>query len=150
MEDKAMKILLVSPATGPWKGIGVDAIQISILTPLPGTPLHTKLKDRIFDRNWEHYDYRHVVFTPKSMSPGDLKAGPDWVISRFYSPFRIAKRLLRSVFMPGGLRNIAYPVVVNLAYFGRLVAFGIRGYDPMERAAATEKELVPHASAEAA
>jgi radical SAM superfamily enzyme YgiQ (UPF0313 family) len=112
--------------------IGIDAIQTAILTPLPGTPLFDDMKGRITDRNWEHYDYRHVVFEPARMSAEDLQAGADWVIRRFYSPWRIFKRALRWIRMPGGIRNLAAPLAVNWGYYGRTVAFGIRGYDPAD------------------
>jgi radical SAM superfamily enzyme YgiQ (UPF0313 family) len=110
--------------------IGIDAIQVSILTPVPGTPLHIKMKQRIFDFNWGHYDYKHVVFTPRLMNAEELKAGADWVIRRFYSPANIAKRALRWILMPGGLKNFIYPFVLNMAYYGRVKAFSIKGYDP--------------------
>jgi radical SAM superfamily enzyme YgiQ (UPF0313 family) len=110
--------------------IGIDAIQVSILTPLPGTPLHKELKPRIFDANWEHYDYRHVVFQPKLMTPSQLQSGTDWVIRKFYSPFRILKRTFRWLTTPGGLQNFIFPFVLNWAYFGRVITFKIRGCDP--------------------
>ena len=40
-----------------------DALQLSILTPLPGTPLFDEFEaaGRITDPDWSHYDFRHVV-----------------------------------------------------------------------------------------
>lgn len=112
--------------------IGIDAVQISILTPVSGTGLYEEMKDRISDANWEHYDYRRVVFEPRRMSAEQLQAGTDWVIRRFYSPARIFKRWLRWLFMPGGWRNFIYLLLPNLAYYGRTKRFGIKGYDPSE------------------
>ncbi|GAH76064.1 unnamed protein product, partial [marine sediment metagenome] len=50
--------------------VKIDAIQFSILTPLPGTRLYEKLEkeDRIIDRNWSNYDLAHAVFKPKLMT----------------------------------------------------------------------------------
>jgi len=110
--------------------IGIDAIQVSILTPLPGTPLYEELKPRLIDSNWEHYDYRHVVFQPLRMSPAKLQAGTDWVIQKYYSPWRILKRTVRWLTAPGGLRNFIYPFVLNWAYFGRVKVFNIKGIQP--------------------
>jgi radical SAM superfamily enzyme YgiQ (UPF0313 family) len=115
--------------------IGIDAIQTSIVTPLPGTPLHEKMKGKITDRNWEHYDFRHVLFKPKGMTAEQLQAGADWVIRRFYSPGRILRRALRWSLMPRGAARLAYPLILNLAYFGRVKAFEIDGYDPAATAA---------------
>ncbi|HOL89784.1 MAG TPA: radical SAM protein [Anaerohalosphaeraceae bacterium] len=110
--------------------IGIDAVQVSILTSLPGTPLYEEFKPRITDSDWEHYDYRHVVFQPRLMSAAQLQAGTDWVIRRFYSPWRILRRTLRWLAAPGGLSNFIYPFVLNWAYFGRVISFKIKGYNP--------------------
>jgi radical SAM superfamily enzyme YgiQ (UPF0313 family) len=65
----------------------VDALQATILTPFPGTPLFTSMQHegRITDMDWSHYDFRHVVIEPKSMSRAALQAGHDWVLAQFYS-----------------------------------------------------------------
>ncbi|MBN1475361.1 B12-binding domain-containing radical SAM protein [Candidatus Sumerlaeota bacterium] len=110
--------------------IGIDAIQLSVLTPLPGTPLFERMRDRIFDLDWEHCNYRQVVFQPCLMSADDLQAGADWVIRSFYSPWRVARRLLRWITMPRGLSRFIYPLGLNMAYLGRVRRFGIRGRDP--------------------
>jgi len=113
--------------------IGIDAIQVSILTPLPGTALYEEMKDRMIDDDYEHYDYRHVVFQPKQMYAEQLQAGADWVIRKYYAPWRILKRTLRWLCNPKGLSHFVYPFVLNWAYFGRTVAFGIKGYNPAGR-----------------
>lgn len=110
--------------------IGLDAIQVSILTPLPGTLLHQDMKDRIDDTNWEHYDYKYAVYQPALMTKEELKAGSQWVRRGFYSPPRILKRLIRWLAMPGAVFTAIYPLVLNIAYWGRLGRFHVRGYDP--------------------
>lgn len=108
----------------------IDAIQTSILTPLPGTALHTEMLPRIIDTDYEHYDYRHVVFEPMRMTAEELQNGADWVIRRYYSPWRILRRAVRWLCTPKGLSHAVYPFVLNWAYFGRTIAFGIRGRNP--------------------
>lgn len=73
----------------------VDALQATILTPFPGTPLFDTMEreGRIIDRDWSHYDFRHVVFEPREMSRAALRAGHDWVLSRFYSAQAVLSRL---------------------------------------------------------
>lgn len=110
--------------------IGIDAIQLAVLTPLPGTPFHEAMKDRLIDTDWEHYDFRHVVFEPKHMQAGELQAGADWLIRTYYSPWRIARRCLRWMTMPKGWRRFVYPLGLNLAYYGRTIRFHITGHDP--------------------
>ena len=112
--------------------IGIDAIQASILTPIPGTPLYEEMKHHIFDTNLEHYDYRHAIFRPRRMRASHLQAGADWVIRKYYSPWRIVKRTVRWLCTPG-LTHYTCLFVVNWAYFGRTVAFGIKGRNPAER-----------------
>jgi radical SAM superfamily enzyme YgiQ (UPF0313 family) len=104
----------------------IDAIQTSILTPLPGTALHTEMQSRIIDSDYEHYDYRHVVFEPRRMTAEQLQDGADWVIRRYYSPWRIVLRTVRWLISPRGWAHCIYPLVLNWAYFGRTIAFGIR------------------------
>lgn len=112
----------------------VDAIQVSIFTPLPGTPRATLWADRIFDRDWEHYDFHHAVFQPANMSPRDLQAGHDWVTSQFYRPWCIVRRLWRHLRRPGPWASLVYLLALNAAYFGRTVRWRIRGWDPASEA----------------
>jgi len=59
----------------------VDATQITILTPLPGTRLYNSLlqEGRLLRTNypddWMHYDFTEVVFQPKHMTPDELMEG---------------------------------------------------------------------------
>jgi radical SAM superfamily enzyme YgiQ (UPF0313 family) len=55
----------------------VDMIQASILTPLPGTPAFGKMRDRITDTDWSHYDFHTAVFRPARMTAEQLQAGHD-------------------------------------------------------------------------
>jgi len=95
----------------------VDALQLNILTPLPGTPLFDEMRgaDRITDFQWDHYDFRHVVFQPRRMTAAQLQDGADWLYAEFYRPRRILLRFFRTLFICGwtpallGLRlNLTY------------------------------------------
>ncbi|MBD3868517.1 MAG: radical SAM protein [Acidobacteria bacterium] len=110
--------------------IGIDAIQVSVLTPLPGTPMFDRLVSRISEHDWSRYDYHHVVFRPARMTAEQLQAGHDWVTREFYRPWRIARRLARMALRPGGMRMMKYAAALNAAYYGRTVRWDIRGYDP--------------------
>jgi radical SAM superfamily enzyme YgiQ (UPF0313 family) len=78
----------------------IDALQLNILTPLPGTPLFADMSrsERINDHDWSHYDYRHVVLQPMSMSAEELQAGADWLIAGFYRLDRVFWRFTRNIF----------------------------------------------------
>lgn len=111
----------------------VDAIQLSILTPLPGTALYGSMQSRIRDWDWSHYDFRHAVFEPRRMSREALQAGADWLIQAFYRPWRILRRVPRWLMIPGGLRRFGYPLALSLAYYGRVHRFGIGGAVPVRK-----------------
>ena len=55
----------------------LETATFHIMTPYPGTALHQRLvaDGRIVTDDWERYDTRHVVFTPKRMTPEQLEAG---------------------------------------------------------------------------
>jgi radical SAM superfamily enzyme YgiQ (UPF0313 family) len=112
------------------ESLGIDAVQISILTPLPGTPMFSALQDRILDRNWSHYDFHHAVFEPAHLTVDALQAGHDWITREFYRPWRIVRRMARTLLRPRGWRTFAFVTAVNWAYFGRVQAWHIRGWDP--------------------
>lgn len=104
----------------------VDALQATILTPFPGTPLHQEMESqgRITDRDWSHYDFSHVVFEPLRMSPAQLRAGHDRVLTEFYSWKNAGRRFLREMsYLPLSLiAKAAMPL--NLSYRVRLRAAG--------------------------
>jgi len=112
------------------RDIGLDFVQVSIRTPLPGTPDHRDLEPQICDRDWAHYDFHHAVFAPRRMTAEQLQAGHDWVTRRFYHPLGIARRALQHARRVGGLRTLPHYIAVNLAYYGRVRRWRLRGYNP--------------------
>ena len=72
-----------------------ELAYFNVLTPLPGTPLYTRYEaaGRIFDRNWAHYDGKHVTFKPTRMTPEQLENGFYWANHTFYSIPNIYRRL---------------------------------------------------------
>lgn len=108
----------------------IDAIQLSVFTPLPGTEAHRSMMTRIFDPNLEHYDYRHAVFSPARMTAQELQSGADWLIRSFYAPWRILARIPRWLGYRRDFVGVLYPLGLNLAYWGRVLRFGIRGSNP--------------------
>jgi radical SAM superfamily enzyme YgiQ (UPF0313 family) len=83
--------------------VRIDAIQLNILTPLPGTPLFADMEraGRMTDCDWSHYDYRHVVFRPARMTAEELQTGADWLYGQFYRLDRIFWRFARGLFAVG-------------------------------------------------
>ncbi|MDD5676500.1 MAG: radical SAM protein [Kiritimatiellae bacterium] len=111
---------------------GIDALQLNILTPLPGTPLYEEFKaaGRIIDCDWSHYDYRHVVIKPFKMTKQDLQNGADWLYSQFYRLDRIILRGLRTL-LTVGLKPAYIAFRLNLTYRYDVIREGIRGDNPL-------------------
>ncbi len=68
---------------------------INILTPYPGTKLHTRLEKegRILTKDWSKYDTKNVVFSPAELTPEELHDGYKKVVRSIYSFDSIYKRL---------------------------------------------------------
>jgi radical SAM superfamily enzyme YgiQ (UPF0313 family) len=92
--------------------INLDCTTPAILTPLPGTSLYARLEQdgRIVDRNWEHYDYFHVVFEPKQIGREDLYEGFLRFARDFFSYRSIWTRLCRSH------TQLLLAILANLGY----------------------------------
>jgi radical SAM superfamily enzyme YgiQ (UPF0313 family) len=110
---------------------GIEALQLNIVTPLPGTPLFDDLEraGRITDRQWDSYDFRHVVFQPKRMTATQLQEGADWLYAQFYRADRILARFVRTLFECGwapALLNLK----LNLTYRYDNCRERIRGRNP--------------------
>ena len=113
------------------EAVRADALQLSILTPLPGTPLFDDFAraGRILDRDWSHYDFRHTVIRPACMSPEDLQAGAEWLYAQFYRLDRILPRVWRTLLAAGPVAALL-GLRLNLTYRYDNRREGIRGRDP--------------------
>ncbi|MCX6600836.1 MAG: radical SAM protein [bacterium] len=105
----------------------IDLLTAAILTPLPGTQLFAELdaEGRIFDRDWRKYDFAHVVFQPKQMSPETLQNGLHWVQSRFYSRSSVALRIWRALRLQEPGAALAGIIPLNLSYHHRFKSTGV-------------------------
>ena len=88
----------------------LETATFHIMTPYPATALHARVEaeGRITDRDWDHYDTRHVVFRPRGMPPEVLRAG----YLRAYRDFYLWGSILRGAAgQPSpsqALRHVAY------------------------------------------
>jgi radical SAM superfamily enzyme YgiQ (UPF0313 family) len=104
----------------------VETLQATRLTPFPGTPLFEELdrQGRIFDKDWSHYDFNHVVFEPQHMSRETLDRGVAWVLRQFHTRSRIARRIWRSLPYLGAASALGGVLPLNLGWRYRLSADG--------------------------
>jgi radical SAM superfamily enzyme YgiQ (UPF0313 family) len=79
------------------EGLGIETLQIMILTPLPGTPLFRDMikSGRLLHTDWSKYDVQHAVFKPRLMSPAALQVETLRAMARFYSWKYIFRHLAR-------------------------------------------------------
>ena len=74
---------------------GLLEVQITVLTPFPGTPLYHRLsrEGRLLDeRFWDRCTLFDVNYRPKNMTVEELEAGLYWLFSEVYNTGEFAKR----------------------------------------------------------
>lgn len=66
--------------------INLDLAEFTVLTPFPHTKVWDDLlrEDRIFDKDWNHYNAGQVVFKPKHMTPEKLQELYAYAWDAFY------------------------------------------------------------------
>jgi len=91
----------------------IDTIQMSALTPFPGTKVHEDLKkqNRIFSEDWSLYDGQHVVFEPKLLPARRLQFNVLRAYTKFYSLSRSASLLMKLRFRNAALRFMGYIII---------------------------------------
>lgn len=74
---------------------GIFSGSFTILTPLPGTEIFTKMSNekRIIDYDWSRYTFWDVVYKPALMTEEELAKGVAWIYDKFYSPENTKKRM---------------------------------------------------------
>lgn len=89
---------------------GIETATFHILTPYPGTPLHSRLQSqgRITTNNWGRYDTRHAVFQPAQMTAQELEAGYWRAYRQFYSWSNIVRGARTKPNWGGRMRHLAY------------------------------------------
>jgi radical SAM superfamily enzyme YgiQ (UPF0313 family) len=109
-------------------GSGVDVMQMTHLTPLPGTRLFNRLKDEgrllytDFPADWIHYDMAETTHKPLSMTPKELTEVVHESVCRLYDRWSVRRRFLRTLLATKSLRTAMWAYNSNLNY--RNVAFG--------------------------
>lgn len=94
---------------------GIDVIQVTKPTPLPGTGLWKSLdrEGRILSKNfpkdWAEYRFTKMLYEPAGMSVQDVYEGFTWLRREFYSTAATAARTLST------LRTTRSPVAALLS-----------------------------------
>lgn len=100
---------------------GIDVVQISILTPLPGTELmeEKEAKDKlIYDQypgDWDRYRFSYMVHKPEGVDIETIYRGDNYIKNRLYSLPTYPYRLLRSFFSLKNSKNALVTFKLNQA-----------------------------------
>jgi radical SAM superfamily enzyme YgiQ (UPF0313 family) len=85
------------------KKLNTFAIQFTVTTPYPGTQLYQKVKHRIFDHNWEHFNGWTSVFQHPSINSEELHRLREFAYVSYHLRPRYVWRFLQS--------TLLYPVL---------------------------------------
>jgi anaerobic magnesium-protoporphyrin IX monomethyl ester cyclase len=107
----------------------IDTIQISILTPFPGTKVHEFLsaQKRIFSRDWSLYDGQHIVFNPKLLSARELQLTVLKAYIKFYSLARFFSLLIRLHFRNAMFRFMGHVIIKEWIRHNRSMSWLVQG-----------------------
>jgi radical SAM superfamily enzyme YgiQ (UPF0313 family) len=100
---------------------GIDIVQISILTPLPGTDLMDQLRKEgrlIYQdspENWDRYRFSYVVHKPRGVEENTVYAGNNYIKNKIYSFPAYLYRLLSSAYHIKNPTNIYSAYKLNQA-----------------------------------
>ncbi len=101
---------------------GVDAANVLILTPLPGTQLYAQMarEGRIrsddYPRDWKYYTLTYPVADYKNFTWDELVEEVNEFNDRFYSYPQILRRMLRLARNTHSLKTFLVVLVANLSY----------------------------------
>ena len=100
----------------------IDAMQISLMTPLPGTRLFRQLQDQgrlfftDFPKDWARYDMTEVVFKPLMMTPEELYAGFCEAGMTLYNHATLCYKYIETLRNTRDLKTAGWAYNVNLNY----------------------------------
>jgi radical SAM superfamily enzyme YgiQ (UPF0313 family) len=101
---------------------GVDIVQITLLTVLPGTDLMEAMQKEgrlIFDNyphDWAKYRFSHMVHKPEGVDIDTIYTGSNYIKHRIYSFPNYQYRMVRSFFSLKNLHSFLMSYRANKAY----------------------------------
>ena len=90
----------------------------NVVTPYPGTKLYDRIKgeNRIFDENWDHYNFMSCVYYPKQLSPDFIEEGVVWAAKQAGN-FDVMRRKLDAFWSYGPWPNLKTLSVKERLFF---------------------------------
>lgn len=101
---------------------GIDAANVLILTPLPGTKLYAqmeregRIRSNDYPRDWKYYTLTYPVADYRNLTWAEVVEEVNWFNDRFYSYPQILRRMLRLARNTRSLTTFLVVLVANLSY----------------------------------
>lgn len=101
---------------------GIDAANVLVLTPLPGTKLYAQMEDdgrirsKDYPQDWKYYTLTYPVASYAHLTWAELVEEVNRFNDRFYSYPRILRRMLQLATNTRSIRTLLIVLVANLSY----------------------------------
>jgi radical SAM superfamily enzyme YgiQ (UPF0313 family) len=121
----------INPDIKRLADLKLDITQICVLTPLPQTPLYKEIEEKygIIDRDYRHYDGKHLVWAHPHITPDEMKKILDESLKQVYpwtAPLRTSARVWGNAYRYAGFAGIKEVA----AYISRANAFDFNPAKP--------------------
>lgn len=90
-----------------------EMLWINILTPYVGTDDWDKYQDRIFDRDWHHYDVYHNVFKLDNLTPQEVEFAQKKMMAMYHTRPKYLFGNLPTLFGKKGWKGESLPFIDN-------------------------------------
>lgn len=101
---------------------GIDIVQLTLLTPLPGTKFMRQLEQegrliyQNFPQDWNKYRFSYMVHQPLGLDAETVYIGNNFIKNRIYSPLAFQYRLLKSFLYLKNMTNFFCIYKANRSY----------------------------------
>jgi radical SAM superfamily enzyme YgiQ (UPF0313 family) len=101
---------------------GIDAANVLILTPLPGTQLYAqmeregRIRSNDYPGDWKYYTLTYPVANYRHLTWAEVVEEVNWFNDRFYRYPQILRRMLRLARNTRSLRTFLVALVANLSF----------------------------------
>lgn len=114
----------------------MDAMQATIVTPLPGTGLFRRMQEEgrllytDFPKDWEHYHFLEVVHQPGKMSPEELSRAMEKNWEQMYEHKVIQKKMLTTLKQTRNPKAAAWAYLSNVERHNVAFSYRRKPLDP--------------------
>lgn len=81
------------------KLLNTDFANFTLCTPIPGTEFYEKIKDQIYDHNFDHYDNFHQVFRHENLTEKEILQFREKAFVSYYFRPRYISQFLKNIIL---------------------------------------------------